>query len=361
DEAGSFGFGAIGATNYLKGPAATLTSVGLSTLLANRYAGRWMSARNLPGSTGLTAQLLDKSAELEILQLNGVTKIASEVGTIALRGQLRASTLIPSELAGSVASLKVSSGAPYLPVELSYTSQGATVNYGFSAWGHVAAAAAPKGAVPFEPILVESASGPTTGLEHVLQEISIRQSDLAPGLTLELIGDGDQVAGQVTLDLCSQTYQSESYRVARRQLAVAQKNGATTVISTEAVVYTNALAAASAISEVEAAEAHCPSGYEVPAEGPPAIRTVIDPTPDASWPAVAGVQRFGVSATINLQTGQTVHTYEIFIVRGRILLGIYVSQNSQILPFTIGGATSIESLTELLEHRLAALPASAAQ
>jgi hypothetical protein len=77
---------------------------------------------------------------------------------------------------------------------------------------------------------------------------------------------------------------------------------------------------------------------------------------------VAGVQRFGVSATVSEQgTGETAHGYEIFILRGRILLGIYVTQASETLPFKIGGANSVESLTELLEHRLAKLPASAVQ
>ena len=353
---------AVGTTEYVKGPASTLTAFGLSSPLASRYAERWLSAHHLPGSPAISAQVLDKSAELATLQLNDVAKIASKAGTFILRGQLRATTLIPSELVGTTANLEVSSSAPHLPIEFDYTYDGATLRYAFSGWDHVAPATAPTGAVPFEQILVESASGPTTGLEHILQEISIQQSDLRSGLTLELITDGDQVAGQVTLDLCSQTYQSESYRVARRQLTVANKNGVATVISTDAVAYTNALAAARAITELKAAAAHCPSGYAVPAEGPPALKTIIDPTPDSSWPAVAGVQRFGVSATVSEQgTGETAHGYEIFILRGRILLGIYVTQASETLPFKIGGANSVESLTELLEHRLAELPASAVQ
>jgi hypothetical protein len=353
---------AVGATEYVKGPASTLTAFGLSTPLASRYAERWLSAHHLPGSPAISAQVLDKSAELATLQLNDVAKIASKAGTFILRGQLRATTLIPSELVGTTANLEVSSSAPHLPIEFDYTYDGATLRYAFSGWDHVAPATAPTGAVPFERILVESASGPTTGLEHILQAISIQQSDLRSGLTLELITDGDQVAGQVTLDLCSQTYQSESYRVARRQLTVANKNGVATVISTEAVAYTNALAAARAITELKAAAAHCPSGYAVPAEGPPALKTIIDRTPDSSWPAVARVQRFGVSATVSEKgTGETAHGYEIFILRGRILLGIYVTQASETLPFKIGGANSVESLTELLEHRLAELPASAVQ
>jgi hypothetical protein len=88
--------------------------------------------------------------------------------------------------------------------------------------------------------------------------VVLRPAQVAPNVTLKRLPGGNQVAGQVTLDLCGYTFHTEALRVARLQVAYAR--GATPVVSNEVVAYKPG-GAASALHELRAAIANCPGGY----------------------------------------------------------------------------------------------------
>ena len=93
---------------------------------------------------------------------------------------------------------------------------------------------------------------------QTVARIVLRPAQVAPDATLKRFPGGNQVAGQVTLDLCGYTFHTEALRFARLQ--VAYTRGATPVISNEVVAYEPG-GAASALRELRAAISTCPAGY----------------------------------------------------------------------------------------------------
>jgi hypothetical protein len=88
--------------------------------------------------------------------------------------------------------------------------------------------------------------------------VVLTPSQVAPDVSLKRLPGGDQVAGQVTLDLCGYTFHTEALRVARRQVAYIRAGEP--VISNEVVAYKPG-GAAGALRELRAAIAQCPAGY----------------------------------------------------------------------------------------------------
>jgi hypothetical protein len=181
--------------------------------------------------------------------------------------------------------------------------------------------------------------------------------DVPAGHTVQLVPDGNQVTGQVTLDLCSQKYATERLRVARRQVQIVGGD-ANDVLSTEAIVYSSVLATTEAFAELRQAARNCPSGYVVPPEGPPAFKTTLGPRPDASWPTVTGVQRLAYSEIVAFQGSTTLKSISVYLRRGRVLLALYFD-TMQDLPVAVHGQRSIAGITGVFEARLAALRPSA--
>jgi hypothetical protein len=97
-------------------------------------------------------------------------------------------------------------------------------------------------------------ASPAQTVAHVV----LAPSQVAPDVTLKQLPGGNQVAGQVTLDLCGFTFRTEALRLARLQVAYAR--GGTPLISNEVVAYKPGGAAA-ALRELGTAIAHCPAGY----------------------------------------------------------------------------------------------------
>ena len=93
---------------------------------------------------------------------------------------------------------------------------------------------------------------------QTVARIVLAPSQVAPDVTVKQLPGGNQVAGQVTLDLCAFTFRTEALRLARLQVAYAR--GGTPLISNEVVAYKPG-GAASALRELGAAIAHCPAGY----------------------------------------------------------------------------------------------------
>ena len=95
-------------------------------------------------------------------------------------------------------------------------------------------------------------------------------------LSVHLLPGGDQVKGQATLDLCNQTFPSESLRVQRLQDVAVDSSGAG-VLSTEAVLYQNAAATKQAFKELRGVRASCPKGPVTSADGTKTTTTFQPP------------------------------------------------------------------------------------
>jgi hypothetical protein len=103
-----------------------------------------------------------------------------------------------------------------------------------------------------------AAGGLAATPSQTVAKVVLTASQVAPGVTLKQLPGGNQVAGQITLDLCGYTFHSEALRLARLQVAYARAGVA--VISNEVVAYKPG-GAASALRELRTAIAHCPAGY----------------------------------------------------------------------------------------------------
>jgi hypothetical protein len=191
---------------------------------------------------------------------------------------------------------------------------------------------------------------------RTLARLVPRPADLTPGYGVGPVSGGLQVTGQATLDLCAGSFPSEAKRVARNQVGVVTSAG-TMVMSIEAVAYNSAAAAQQAIAELRTAQQKCPAGFvRSPTAGVPPLKYVFGPAPDGGWAPVPGETRFAVSATATDMAGHSQPQTEFFLVRGRILLGVYWRPGSE---GAISGKATMESVVAFFQGRLAALPESA--
>jgi hypothetical protein len=346
----------VGSAVYVRGAVDALVSLGVATGLANRYADRWVSspARSLPGISTVRA-LLEERTWLAVLSLAHVAKFTERPLYVSLTGTMPSSVLLATKARRTKATLTVSTSAPYWPLSLYFSTSGLLSTLTFSHWGRPLASTTPAGATPLATLVAKSASG-TAAERATLQAISLRPSDGPPGSSVQLEFDGNQVAGQVTLDLCSQTFASERLRVARRQVVLGGTGDG--AMGTEAVVYTNADATATAFAELRHAAATCQDRYLVPPEGPPAWKTALGPRPDTTWQAVSGVQRLAFDETISIKGEPPVASVNVYLRRGRVLLALYFDGVKR-LAVPIDGLRSVEGITQMFEERLAALPAAA--
>ena len=191
--------------------------------------------------------------------------------------------------------------------------------------------------------------------QSVLARVGVGPHDLGPGLTAELLDQGDQLS-QPTLDLCGLHYASESRRQARRQVAVSGSSG-DPILSTEAVLYRNQAGAAEAMGEARGAAPRCPSGLvSSPDPSVPPLRWQIHAQGGLGGPPPAGIDRLGLSVTTSAPDVPAQQETLVFLRRGRLLLGLYflVPDGPQA---QVDGGDTIASTVSVFEQRVAALPA----
>ena len=190
-----------------------------------------------------------------------------------------------------------------------------------------------------------------------LSSLVIRQSDVATAVTVQVIPGGDQVTGEITLDLCNGTFASEALRTARVQVAAidGQGNG---VLSTEAVLYKNAAATTQAFNELRNTATSCPTTPVVSPVTEPTVTTRFNPRPDANWPVVDTVERLAYDFVSTSPTGQASHSVAVYLRRGRALMGIYFQSPVGVQP-AVSGQTTIAGIVNVMAQRLAQLPNSA--
>ena len=350
----------LGSALYLRGSAGVLEGYGVSTKEASRYAGRWVSAPAAVAPTSaIVRALVATVGETRLLALHNVTKMAARPEYVELRGQLPASPIVAGSATGTDATLNVSTTAPYLPVQLYFSDSEVLTTLTYSHWGDTTPVAPPRGATPLATLLAAGASG-TAAEQAMLRSISLGARDLRDGYGVQMIPGGNEVKGQVTLDLCNQRFATERLRIARLQVTAVSPAGEVSFLSTEAVLYSSPGATARAFGELEHVAAHCPSGYVVGPQGPPANKTTLLGNPAISWPLVAGVQRLAYKQIVATRGEPTIEMVTIFLRRGRVLLGLYFQYYGKaVLPASVHGYWSVDAVTHLFEDRLAGLPATA--
>jgi hypothetical protein len=197
-----------------------------------------------------------------------------------------------------------------------------------------------------------------TNVQTELQQIGVQQTDAPTGYFVGLFNGGDQVNGQVTLNLCGADYPSEAVRVARYQVGVAQSPQSSLLLSTEAVAYRDPAATSQAFSELSHAAGQCPNAYvQGKIAGEPPLRTVLGPQPDTGWSNVAGVDRLAFDATVSDQKEHSQEHVDVFVKRGRILIGVYIRNPES--PVAVDGNANLEGIVNVFAQRLAALPEAA--
>lgn len=168
------------------------------------------------------------------------------------------------------------------------------------------------------PIPTSANVTPTTAATPNLtaQPVGVTAADLGTGWQERVISGGDQVVGEVTLDVCGGGYASEALRVARLQVAL--KNGPT-VISSEAVEYASG-GAQEAYSELRRRVSNCPkTPVAMPEQGTPPLRFRFARLPvRRSWAARTIAIRITVTAR-----GRSYTSLAIFQFAGNWLSAVY--------------------------------------
>ena len=197
----------------------------------------------------------------------------------------------------------------------------------------------------------EAETTSSTALEAgpVLQKVALVDSDLPEGLELELIEGGDEVEGQVTLDMCGYQFTSEEARTERFQTEAADDQG-NRVVSHEGVLYRSAQDAGAAMEELRSSIRECPKDRPVASsvEGVPALFYDLTVAPEQELSDLAA-DRLAVTAVLRDDSGQSATFGLVYQRRGRVLVGLYGDTVAGVLPYA-----------KVVAGRLAALSAAEA-
>jgi hypothetical protein len=185
----------------------------------------------------------------------------------------------------------------------------------------------------------------------------VQQSDVASGVTVQLIVGGQDATGEATLDLCNGSFPSESLRTARLQVVAADGQG-NSLLSTEAVLYTGSAATAQAFAELRATPSKCPGSPVASPVGEATVTTRFNAPPDATWPAVPGVDRVAFDFRTTDASNNSQRAVAVYLRRGKLLMGVYFPQPDG-AQSAVGGQTTIPGIVGIFESRIAQLPESA--
>jgi len=208
------------------------------------------------------------------------------------------------------------------------------------------------GATPTSSDTSQGPAGKPTSLPSLL----VQPRDTTRALSVRLLPDGDQVKGQATLDLCNQTFPSESLRTQRLQ-DVATDSSGHVIVSTEAVLYRNAAATKQAFTELRHVAKSCPDRPVADPDTGSTTTTTFHATPDTNWPQTASVGREAFSLTTTDANGESADSLAVYLRRGRVLLGVYFSKPDGEQP-PIDGHTKPADIVSAFATRIAQLPAS---
>lgn len=182
--------------------------------------------------------------------------------------------------------------------------------------------------------------------QDLLRQVALGDDDLPPGQHFELYEGGDEVIGQVTLDLCGAEFPSEVLRTARLQQG-SMGAGDDDFISNENVLYRDADAAQQALAEVRQVVESCPSDEFLPStvEGVPDLRYDLTPLGEDQLGAMTE-DHVAFRAVVTAENGESVDQAMVFLRRGRVVTAVYANSPEQARPHV---ATLVERLEGLSE------------
>lgn len=196
-----------------------------------------------------------------------------------------------------------------------------------------------------------------TSDDEVLRAVSLTSDDAAEGALFEDYPGGDQVQGEVSLDLCYGEFPSEDLRVGRLQVGIGDEP-ATTWVSSEAILYSTPEQAEQAMRELALAREQCPQDLVEP-DQPDRLPLVWEfrDAPDADWPSTEGVARQAYEFTVSDAEGQSWTSTATYLQRGRMVLALYCSPPDG--PATvIHNSPTQARFTEVMSNRLKSIPAA---
>jgi hypothetical protein len=202
------------------------------------------------------------------------------------------------------------------------------------------------------PGFTASARGTDPAMESLVKRVALANADIPTVGAVTSFAQGDEVAGQITLDYCGYDFASEQQRVARHQVAILAFHDKADWASNEVVAYDTALSATKALNEVRDAVAECPEGVYEPSHvrGIPDLQyRVLSRGTDESLPVVDNTSTvFMVSAE---GVSQPKYNVSIFQRRGRVLDAIYLNSSK---PFTLAQLAQAKDLARVTGKKLAA-------
>lgn len=190
--------------------------------------------------------------------------------------------------------------------------------------------------------------------DELLEAVSLAQRDAAPAATFELNPGGDEVAGQVSLDLCYGDFPSEALRVARHQVSVGDQSGAW--VSSEAILYDSPAEAEQAMGELRRAQRDCPEGPVDSGDGE-SVTWRFAAAPDTAWPQEPGIARQAYAFTVSA-SGQSWQGTATYLQRGRMILALYAAPPGAPAEL-VRNAPDPARFVAVMARRLATLPQDA--
>lgn len=167
--------------------------------------------------------------------------------------------------------------------------------------------------------------------QEFLASIGLQASDFATDVNIQLIQQGDTLAGH-TLDFCGGVFPSEDLRLARRQVAAVDADGNYLGFSSEAVQYESAEAAQQAINEMVQQKLQCNDGATYTADDGFDYSLTFHPAPGPDATLLVPIrQRMILHMVMSSENGSTAYLLALQI-RGNTLLGLYASAASEV-PF----------------------------
>jgi hypothetical protein len=175
--------------------------------------------------------------------------------------------------------------------------------------------------------------------------VALAKGDLPSRIALKLLPDGDKVAHQVTLDVCSADFPSEAARTARLQQAAVKPDN-TLLVNNENVLYQSAPKASQAFDEIRAAVTTCPADKFVPSKvaGVPPLKYTLQLVADDQLGEVAP-EHVAVQGAASDQTGKSKSIIQVFQRRGLVMVGIYGPDLATIKPYLSIVAGRLAALT----------------
>ena len=214
--------------------------------------------------------------------------------------------------------------------------------------GGPAAAVSSAGRPAGQPSASSASTARADALGAILEGVALKDTDLADGYAITLAPQGDEVAGQVTLDNCGYDFTSEADRVARRQYNVLTTAGEATGATNELVAYDSSTDASLAMTQWLKSVLTCPTTpvRSNVAGVPDLTMTVILNEYQNAEPLPNRVNDLTIeSATVD---GQTEYLLAVQQIHGRYLDSVYEQLSVSPDITAINGALALATITGAL-------------